>query len=97
MAAKKKTASPRAKKEGGRSGTTKRNLAGIHATAIRAAQNLANRNAVSTEGFSDTLGLFYTSGRKVYFLRAVPGRESPHPFSDIYVPMAQQDNFAPLL
>jgi hypothetical protein len=63
-------------------------MAGINATAIGAAQNFANRNAVSTEGFSDTLGLLYTAGRKIYFLRAVPGRESPYPFSDVDVPMA---------
>lgn len=76
---------------------TKRNLAGINATAKGAAQNRANRNAVSTEGFSDTLGLLYAAGRKVYFLRAVPGREASHPFSDVDVPMAQQDNLAALL
>lgn len=80
-----------------RSRAPKRNFSGINATAIGAAQNLPNHNAVSAEGFSDARGLLYTAGRKVYFLRAVPGRESPYPFSDIDVPMAQQDNLAALL
>ena len=65
-----------------RSRATKRNSAGINAAAIGTTQDLSNRNAVSAEGFSDALGLLKTTGRKVYFLRAVPGREASYPFSD---------------
>jgi hypothetical protein len=66
-------------------------------SAIGAAQNFPNRNAVSAESFSDALGLLYTAGRKVCFLGAVPGRESPYSFSDVDVAVAQQDNLAALL
>src|SRR5262245_56830019 len=76
---------------------TKRKLAGVNATAIGAAQNLSDRDAVRTESFSNPLGLLYTAGRKVYFLSAVPGREMPNPFSDVDVCVAQQNNFAALL
>ena len=76
---------------------TKRKPAGVHAAAIGASQNLPNRNAVSAEGFSDTLGLLYTASGKIYFCRAVSGRELPYPFSDIDVSVAQQNNLAPLL
>jgi hypothetical protein len=70
---------------------------GTFRTAIGAGQNLPNRNAVSAEAYSDALGLLYTAGRKVYFLRTVPGRESPCPFSDVDVRVTQQDNLAALL
>jgi hypothetical protein len=49
------------------------------------------------KGLSDTLGLFYTAGGKVYFFRTVSGRESSYPFSDVDVSVAQQDNLATLL
>jgi hypothetical protein len=67
----------------------KREPAGVDAAAIRAGQDLPDGNAVSAEGFSDALGLLYTAGRKVYFRRAVPGREPPYPFSDVDVSVAQ--------
>jgi hypothetical protein len=70
--------------------------AGVHAAAIGARQNLPNRNAVSTEGFSDMLGLLYTAGGKIYFLSTVSGREPPYAFSDIDVSVTQQYNFATL-
>jgi len=76
---------------------TKRKPAGVHAAAIGAGQNLPNRNAMSAEGFSDTLGLLYTAGGKIYFCRAVSGREPPYPFSDIDVSVTQQNNLAALL
>jgi hypothetical protein len=76
---------------------TKRKRTGVNATAIGTCQNLPDYNAVSSEGFSDTLRLLYTAGGKVYFLCAVPGREMPYPFSDVDVRMAQQDNLAALL
>jgi hypothetical protein len=62
---------------------TKRKPAGVHAAAIGTGQNLPNHNAVSAEGFSDTLGLLYTAAGKIYFCRAVSGREPPYPFSYI--------------
>ena len=34
---------------------------------------------------------------KVYFFRAVSGREMPYPFSDIDVSVTQQNNLAALL
>ena len=68
---------------------TKREPAGVNATAIGAGQNLPNRNAVSAEGFSDALGLLYTAGGKIYFCRTVSGREPPYPFSDIDVSVTQ--------
>jgi len=68
---------------------TKRKPAGVNATAKGAGQNLPNRNAVRAEGFSDTLGLRYAAGRKVYFHHAVPGREPPYSFSDVDVGVAQ--------
>jgi hypothetical protein len=68
---------------------TKRKPAGVNATTIGAGQDFPNRNAVSAEGFSDALSLLYTAGRKVYFPRAVPGREPPYPFSDVDVSVAQ--------
>ncbi|MGA7178135.1 MAG: hypothetical protein WBX11_00915 [Thiobacillaceae bacterium] len=71
--------------------------ASIHAAAIGAGQNLPNRNAVSAEGFSQTLGLFDTTGRKVYFCRTVPRRELPYSFSDNDMSVTQQDNLAALL
>jgi hypothetical protein len=67
---------------------TKREPAGVNGTAIGAGQNLPNHNAASAEGFPDALGLLYTAGRKVYFRRAVPGREPPYPFSDVDVSVA---------
>ena len=76
---------------------TKRKHTGVDATAIGTCQNLPDYNAVSSEGFSDTLRLLYTAGGKVYFLYAVPGREMSYPFSDVDVRMAQQDNLAALL
>ena len=76
---------------------TKRKPARVDATAIRAGQNFSDCNAVSAEGFSDMLGLLYTAGRKVYFLCAIPGRETPYSFSDVDVSVAQQNNFAALL
>ena len=51
---------------------------------------------MSAEGFPDLLGLFYTAGRKVYFLCAVSGREPAYPFSDIDVSVTQQNNLAAL-
>lgn len=73
---------------------TKRKLTGVDATAIRAAPNLSDGNAVSTERFSDPLGLLNSAGGKVYFLGAASRREVPYPFSHIDVGMAQQDNHA---
>ena len=58
---------------------TKRKHTGVDATAIGTCQNLPDYNAVSSEGFSDTLRLPYTAGGKVYFLCAVPGRGCPIP------------------
>ena len=52
---------------------------------------------MSAEGFSNTLGLLYTAGGKIYFCRAVSGRETPYPFSDIDVSVTQQNNLAALL
>src|SRR5262245_48140915 len=75
---------------------TKRKLGGVNATAIGAAQNLPNRDAVCSESFSNPLGLLYTAGRKIYFLSAVPGREMPNSFSDVDVCVAQQNNLAAL-
>jgi Phage integrase family len=73
---------------------TKRKPAGVHAAAIGAGQNLPNRNPVSAEGFSDTLGLLFTAGGKIYFCRAVSWREPPYPFSDVEVSVTQQNNLA---
>ena len=73
---------------------TERKLAGVDATAIRAGSDLSDRNAVSTERFSDPLCLLNAAGGKVYFLGAVSGREVPYPFSHVDVGMAQQDNHA---
>nr|WP_233443005.1 hypothetical protein [Bradyrhizobium brasilense] len=69
-------------------------LPGVDATAIRAGQDLSDRNPVGTERFADPLGLLNAAGGKVYFLGAVSGREVPDPFSHIDVGMAQQDNHA---
>ena len=68
-----------------------------NAAAIGAGQNLSNRNAVSAEGLSDTLGLFYTARGKINFCRAVSGCEPPYPFSDIDVSVTQQNNLAALI
>jgi hypothetical protein len=54
-----------------------------------AGQNLPNSNAVSAEGLSDTSGLFYATGGKIYFFRTVSGREPTYPFSDIDVSVTQ--------
>jgi hypothetical protein len=51
---------------------------------------------VSTERFSDPIGLLNAAGGKVYFLGAVSGREAPYPFSHVDLGMAQQDNHAAL-
>ena len=75
---------------------TKSEPAGVHAAAVGASQNLPNRNAVSAEGFSDTLSLLYTAGGKIYFRRAITGRKPPYPFSDIDVSVTQQNNLAAL-
>lgn len=72
---------------GGRA--TKRKPAGVYATAIRASQNLPDRNAVSTERFADKLGLLYAAGGKIDFFRAVAWREPPYPFLNIDVNVAQ--------
>ena len=39
--------------------------------------------------FNDALGLLYAARRKVYFHRAVPGREPTYSFSDIDMGVAQ--------
>ena len=72
---------------GGRA--TKRKPACVYAAAIRASQNLPNRNAVSTERFADKLGLLYTAGGKIDFFRAISRREPPYPFLNIDVSVAQ--------
>ena len=76
---------------------TKRKLTGVNAAAIGAGQNLSNNNAVNAESFSNSFGLLYTAGRKVYLLCAIPGREVPYPFSDIDMSVTQQNNLAALL
>ena len=76
---------------------TERKLAGVNAATIGTAQNLSDRDAVRAKGVSDVLGLLYTQGRKVDFLRAIPGREMSYPFSDVDVSVAQQDNLAAVL
>ena len=75
---------------------TERKLAGVDATAIRAGQDLSDRNAVSAERFSYALGLLDAARGKVYFLSAVTGREVPYSFSHVDVSVAQQDNLATL-
>ena len=40
---------------------------------------------MSAKRFSDTLGLLYTAGRKIYFCGAVSGREPPYPFLNVDV------------
>ena len=76
---------------------TKRKLAGVNATAIGAGQNLPNLNTMSTEGFSDALGLLHPASGKIYFCCTVSGREPPDALSDIDVSVTQQDDLAALL
>ena len=58
---------------------TKRKHTGVDATAIRTCQNLPDDNAVSSEGFSDTLRLLYTAGERFTSSAQFPGARCPIP------------------